>query len=131
MRISDWSSDVCSSDLLDARNLAFILEHGEAKVLLTDREFSPVIKEVLALVQPPGARPLVVDIDDPLADGGELLGALDYEALLAEGDPAERFDDPADEWRSISLLYTSGTTGRSEEHTSELQSLMRTSYAVF
>jgi fatty-acyl-CoA synthase len=98
---------------LDARGLAFILEHGEAKVLLTDREFSPVIKEALTLTN---ARPLVVDIDDPQADyngaeGGELLGDLTYEALLAEGDPAERFDEPADEWQSISLLYTSGTTG--------------------
>src|SRR3546814_15700395 len=88
---------------LDARNLAFILEHGEAKVLLTDRESSPVITEALALVQPPGARPLVVDIDDPPADGGELLGALVYEALLAEGAPAARFDYPSDEWRSINL----------------------------
>jgi len=98
---------------LDARGLAFILEHGEAKVLLTDREFSPVIKEALTLTN---ARPLVVDIDDPQADyngaeGGELLGDLTYEALLAEGDPAERLDEPADEWQSISLLYTSGTTG--------------------
>src|SRR3546814_9085343 len=97
---------------LDARTLAFILEHGEAKVLLTDREFSPVVKEALALSK---ARPLVVDIDDPLAEGGELLGELTYEALLAEGDPADDFDEPADE--------------RSEEHTSELQSLMRNSYA--
>ncbi len=93
---------------LDARTLAFILEHGEAKVLIADREFSAVVKGALALT---AARPLVVDIDDPLAEGGELLGALDYEALLAEGDPEHRFDEPADEWQSISLLYTSGTTG--------------------
>ncbi|MGF1594879.1 MAG: acyl-CoA synthetase [Kiloniellaceae bacterium] len=93
---------------LDARTLAFILEHGEAKALLTDREFSPVIREALALTS---ARPLVVDIDDPLGEGGELLGDLDYEALLAEGDPDDVFGDPADEWQSISLLYTSGTTG--------------------
>jgi fatty-acyl-CoA synthase len=93
---------------LDARSLAFILEHGEAKVLLTDREFSTVIAEALALTS---ARPLVVDIDDPLAEGGALLGTLDYEALLAEGDPADLFDEPTDEWQSLSLLYTSGTTG--------------------
>jgi len=93
---------------LDARTLAFILEHGEAKVLLTDREFSPVIKEALRLTQ---SRPLVVDIDDAYAEGGELLGELDYEALLAEGDPGESFDGPEDEWQSLSLLYTSGTTG--------------------
>jgi 3-(methylthio)propionyl---CoA ligase len=98
---------------LDARTLAFILEHGEAKVLITDREFSAVIKEALALTK---ARPLVIDIDDGQADytgaeGGELLGDLDYEALLAEGDPEEVFEGPADEWQSLSLLYTSGTTG--------------------
>ena len=93
---------------LDARTIAFILDHGEAKVLLTDREFSPVVKEALALCE---RTPLVVDIDDPLAEGGELLGGLDYEALLAEGDPEESFEDPGDEWQSISLLYTSGTTG--------------------
>ncbi len=93
---------------VDAHTLAFILEHGEAKALITDREFSPVVKEALALTQ---ARPLVIDIDDPLAEGGELLGELDYEALLAEGDPGDSFAEPADEWQSLSLLYTSGTTG--------------------
>jgi len=93
---------------LDARTLAFILEHGEAKVLLTDREFSSVIKEALALTK---ATPLVVDIDDPLAEGGELIGDLTYETLLAEGDPSDTFGEPLDEWQSLSLLYTSGTTG--------------------
>ena len=93
---------------LDARTIAFILEHGEAKVLLTDREFSPVIEEALSLC---AQRPLVIDIDDPLAESGELLGDLDYESLLAEGDPADSFDEPLDEWQSLSLLYTSGTTG--------------------
>ncbi len=97
---------------LDARTLAFILEHGEAKVLLTDREFSPVIKEALALLASArGTRPLVVDIDDAYAEGGERLGELTYEDLLAEGDPHDVFDEPADEWQSLSLLYTSGTTG--------------------
>ena len=97
---------------LDAATLAFILEHGEARVLLTDREFSGVIGEALAMMDSSGgARPLVVDIDDPLAEGGELLGELTYEDLLAEGDPADPFDPPVDEWQSLSLLYTSGTTG--------------------
>jgi fatty-acyl-CoA synthase len=77
-------------------------------VLLTDREFSPVVKEALALTK---AKPLVVDIDDALAEGGELLGEITYEALLAEGDPSDVFEEPADEWQSLSLLYTSGTTG--------------------
>jgi fatty-acyl-CoA synthase len=93
---------------LDAAALAFILDHGEAKVLITDREFSGVIKEALTLCK---ARPLVVDIDDPEYDGGELLGELTYDALLAEGDEAIAWTLPADEWDAISLNYTSGTTG--------------------
>jgi len=93
---------------LDARSIAFVLEHGEAKVLITDREFSGVVKEALAESK---AKPLVIDIDDALAEGGELLGELDYEAFLAEGEPEFEAGQPEDEWQSISLLYTSGTTG--------------------
>ena len=70
---------------LDARTIAFILEHGEAKLLITDREFSPTIEQALALL---GRRLPVIDIDDPLYEGGRLLGEKDYEAFLAEGDPA-------------------------------------------
>ncbi len=92
----------------DAQAISFILGHGEAKVLITDREFSPVIKEALKGVE---ARPLVIDIDDALAEGGELLGETDYEAFLAEGDADFEWSPPDDEWRAISLLYTSGTTG--------------------
>ncbi len=69
---------------LDARTIAFILEHGEARVLLTDRGFSDSVREALELID---RELLVVDIDDPMATGGECLGALDYEDLLAEGDP--------------------------------------------
>src|SRR5437016_1996950 len=73
---------------LDAETIAFILRHGEAKVLLTDTEFAPVIAHALALLE---KQPLVVDIADPEgphgADGGERLGALDYEAFLVAGDP--------------------------------------------
>ena len=93
---------------LDAPTLAFILDHGEAKVLLTDREFSSVIKEALAIIDRPI---LVIDIDDPLAKGGELIGDMGYEAFLAEGDPAFQWTPPHDEWQAISLNYTSGTTG--------------------
>lgn len=94
---------------LDAPTIAFILGHGEAKVLLSDREFSPVIAEALAALT--GPRPLVVDIDDALAEGGRLIGDLDYEALLAEGDPDFPGVPVADEWQAIGLNYTSGTTG--------------------
>ncbi len=93
---------------LDAATIAFILGHGEAKVLVTDREASPVIKEALRQF---GKPILVIDIDDPLAQGGELLGETTYEALLAEGDPTFHWQPPADEWSAISLNYTSGTTG--------------------
>ncbi len=93
---------------LDAKTIAFILEHGGANCLLTDREFSPTIRAALDQL---GRDILVIDIDDPLAEGGELLGECDYEALLAEGDPDFRGDQPEDEQQAISLLYTSGTTG--------------------
>jgi fatty-acyl-CoA synthase len=94
---------------LDARTIAFLLEHGGAKVLITDREFAPTIEAALAQTR---NRPVVVDIDDPLHDGdGRRLGETDYEALLAEGDAAFEPVPPADEWQAICLLYTSGTTG--------------------
>ncbi len=93
---------------LDARSIAFILEHGEARLLITDREFSPTIEAALRLL----GRPIpVIDIDDPLHEGGRRLGEKDYEAFLAEGDPALDFGPPEDEWQAICLLYTSGTTG--------------------
>ncbi len=94
---------------LDARTIAFILEHGEAKVLITDREFSATIGEALTMVAAP---PLVIDIDDPQYDGeGARLGEIDYESFLAAGDPDFDWRRPDDEWRAISLNYTSGTTG--------------------
>ena len=93
---------------LDAGTIAFILGHGEARALITDREFSPTIADALERL---GRDILVIDIDDPLAEGGALLGETDYEALLAEGDPEFAWKPPADEWRAISLNYTSGTTG--------------------
>jgi fatty-acyl-CoA synthase len=93
---------------LDAEAIAFMLEHGEAKALLTDLEFSPVVRAALAKL---GRRILVVDVVDPLGPGGERLGETDYEAFIAAGDPAYEWAGPADEWQAISLNYTSGTTG--------------------
>jgi len=92
---------------LDAQTIAFILGHAESKVLLTDREFSPVIKQALAMLS---KKPWVVDIDD-LATSGERLGEVEYERLLESGDPEKPLDLPADEWQAIILSYTSGTTG--------------------
>ena len=93
---------------LDAETIAFILDHGEARVLITDREFSPVIAEALKRTK---VKPTVIDIDDALAQGGELIGDCEYESFLAEGDPEFDWTGPADEWDAISLNYTSGTTG--------------------
>ncbi len=93
---------------LDAESIAFMLRHGEAKLLITDREFSATMAKALAQLESP---PVVIDVDDPLFAGGELLGGKDYEALLAEGDPQWAWPWPADEWQAISLNYTSGTTG--------------------
>ena len=93
---------------LDAASVAFCLKHGGARVLLADREFSPIVSAAVAKLE---RAPLVVDIDDALAPSGERIGALTYEQLLAEGDPDFELPGPADEWDSASLLYTSGTTG--------------------
>ena len=93
---------------LDPETIAFMLKHGEAKALLTDREFSPVIEQALALLD---TKPLVVDIADPLHPDGKLLGKTEYEAFLDGGDPSFPWQPPADEWDAIALGYTSGTTG--------------------
>lgn len=93
---------------LDAEAIAFQLNHSEAKVLLTDREFSATIASALALLEHP---PLVIDIDDDLYQGGTLLGQIEYEALLLEGDADFAWQLPPDEWDAITLNYTSGTTG--------------------
>ncbi len=93
---------------LDATTIAFILEHAEAKVLITDKEFSSTIKAALAQLKSP---PVVIDIDDPLGLGGELLGKQTYEEFIQQGNPDYDWQGPADEWQAISLNYTSGTTG--------------------
>ena len=93
---------------LDAKTIAFILDHGEAEVLLTDKEFAPVVNEALSLCK---AKPLVIDVDDALAPDGELLGEIEYEAFLAEGNTGYDWQYPENEWDAISLNYTSGTTG--------------------
>lgn len=93
---------------LDAEGIAFILRHGESRILLVDSEFSGVAQRAIAMLE---QAPLVVRIDDLGAPGETSIGALDYEALLAEGDPGFEGVWPLDEWDPIALNYTSGTTG--------------------
>jgi fatty-acyl-CoA synthase len=94
---------------LDAAIIGFMLDHGEAKVLITDREYSKTVKAALAVAK---ARPLVIDYDDPEFTGaGERLGNLEYEDFLREGDADFAWLLPHDEWDAIALNYTSGTTG--------------------
>mgnify|MGYP001817742925 FL=1 len=94
---------------LDAANIAFMLDHAEAKVVICDTEFGPVMKEALSLAK---AEPLIIDYEDTeLGVLGARLGDLDYETFIAEGDPRYTWVMPSDEWNAISLNYTSGTTG--------------------
>ena len=94
---------------LDAAVIAFQFDHAETKVLITDREFSKVVKEALRLAK---VRPLVIDYDDPEFSGdGERLGTIEYEDFIAGGDPEFAWQMPQDEWDAITLNYTSGTTG--------------------
>ena len=94
---------------LDAAILAFTLDHAGTKVLIVDREFSPIIKEAVVQAE---VKPLIIDYDDPAYDGpGERLGEIEYEAFVAGGDPNFDWLMPDDEWDAISLNYTSGTTG--------------------
>lgn len=94
---------------LDAEGIAFILKHGEAKVLIVDPEFSEVVERAVRIAHAPDL--LVVDIVDPSFPGGQRIGRLTYDELLAEGDPAFDWLMPNDEWDAIALNYTSGTTG--------------------
>jgi fatty-acyl-CoA synthase len=94
---------------LDAKILAFTLDHAETKVLIVDREFSGLMRDALNEAK---VNPLVIDYDDPEFEGeGERLGSIEYEALLDSGDPEFAWSPPRDEWDAISLNYTSGTTG--------------------
>lgn len=94
---------------LDAAIIAFQLDHANCKVLITDREYAPVIKEALALAT---VTPIVIDYSDPeFPQDGERLGSHDYEEFLQSGDPNFAWSLPDDEWDAITLNYTSGTTG--------------------
>ncbi len=94
---------------LDAASIAFQLDHGGAKIILVDPEFTGVIADALGLMK--GPKPLVIDVDDAAFQGGKRIGELEYEAAVASGDPEFAWMQPQDEWDAIALGYTSGTTG--------------------
>lgn len=93
---------------LDSEAIAFILQHAEAKVLFVDKEFSEVAGKAIKMM---AVKPIVIAVDDPYFDQGELLGEQTYEQLLESADPAYDWQLPENEWQAITLNYTSGTTG--------------------
>jgi fatty-acyl-CoA synthase len=94
---------------LDAASIAFQLDHGGARIILVDPEFSAVITEALSLMK--GAKPFVIDVNDATFSGGKRIGEIEYEEALAQGDENFAARLPQDEWDAIALSYTSGTTG--------------------
>ena len=94
---------------LDASSIAFQLDHGGARIILVDPEFSVVISEALALMT--GPKPFVIDVDDKAFAGGQRIGEIEYEDALLQGDENFVARLPQDEWNAIALSYTSGTTG--------------------
>lgn len=94
---------------LDAAAIAFQLDHGGARIVLVDPEFTEVVSAALNLMK--GQRPLVVDVDDAAYPGGKSIGDVEYEAAIAAGDPSFAWNSLEDEWDAIALGYTSGTTG--------------------
>jgi fatty-acyl-CoA synthase len=93
---------------LDAEAIAFQLRHGNAKVLLTDPEFSSTVSTALEMLD---EKPIVIDVNDTTYGGGDSIGVIEYEDFLAAGDPDFDWSLPEDEWQAIALGYTSGTTG--------------------
>jgi fatty-acyl-CoA synthase len=93
---------------LDADSIAFLFDHGECDVLLTDTAFSSVVKKALTLCS---RQPLIIDINDVMSDGGERLGFIEYQDFLAEGNENFTGSLILDEWQALALNYTSGTTG--------------------
>lgn len=95
---------------LDSDTIAYILDHGEARLVLCDVQFLPVLEE--AIEKQEGPAPQVIEVADPAAGFPATGRYTEYEAFLASGDPAFRWIMPEDEWESLALNYTSGTTGR-------------------
>ena len=94
---------------LDATSIAFQLDHGGAKIVLVDPEFSAVIEDALKQIK--GQKPIVIDVDDLSFSGGKRIGEIEYEEAVASGDLDFDWTPVKDEWDAIALSYTSGTTG--------------------
>ena len=95
---------------LDAPTIAFMLDHGEAKVVIVDPEFAAVMRRAIAL-RTATVPLLVIDVQDELFGAAEPIGTVAYDTFVAQGDPAFAWSMPGDEWDAIALNYTSGTTG--------------------
>ena len=95
---------------LDVGTVAYILDHGGARLVLADSQFLPLVEAAIAAME--GPAPVIVEVPDAAAGHPASGRHLTYEALLAEGDPGAPWVMPQDEWESIALNYTSGTTGR-------------------
>ncbi len=95
---------------LDPDTVAYILDHGGAKLLLVDTQFLPLAGEAIARMS--GPAPRIVEVADPQAGYPATSEHEEYESFIASGDPRYEWEMPADEWESLALNYTSGTTGR-------------------
>ena len=95
---------------LDVDTIAYILDHGEAKVVLVDSQFLPALMQAVDLME--GPPPGIVEVPDPIAGVAGIGEQIDYEDFIATGDPNFQWILPEDEWESLALNYTSGTTGR-------------------
>ncbi len=94
---------------LDAPLIGRLLDHAESKLVIVDREFTPLMKDAIVAS---GRRPYLVVVDDPEAESGDIdFGDETYEQFIAGGNPDYAWRRPADEWQAIALNYTSGTTG--------------------
>ena len=94
---------------LDARTITYIIDHSELKLLVTDKEFSNVVSEAVDKCK---VKPILIDIDDPAVKQGELLGGITYDKLISSSSGVFDIVELADEWDTISINYTSGTTGK-------------------